>query len=448
MSDILITLKTIVDQALADLKKASGAVDEVGKTARDSGDGVDKFSTAMLGLNQALEVFNKVLQAAQKVHDETVGVYLEYAEQVRDMARATGEGSESASRLIQMADDVGVSYDKLKTSLQMAARQGIDVGVESMKAMSEEYLTLAPGTERMQFLLTNFGRSGAEMGRLLELGAAGLEKLNEGVEDGLILSDVLLKQARRHEILVDTYNDLIGQKKIAVGATMSEVESYFMLEGMINTQLAVMQAEQEATTGVGMTYQESAIFMSMYHDEAEKIVQTSIDQKIAHEENSGAVRGLEAAQENYAAALQDVATAQAQLENIQRSWLDSTANEMVSALNAMKVEGDGYMEALGVIDDVLETDKQGEEEHAERIRGIAGAYAETGSLDDFRMALQGLREDEYPQTTAALETFRAKAQELNEQLNKIQEIAEKPIVITIDFTGKNWWILEEMNVGG
>jgi len=431
MANIEIKINTIVDKAIADIKKAAGAVDNLGDSAKKSSQGAIDFSSAMTGLNQALEVAEKVMRAVKMVHDETVGVFIEYAAQVRDMSRATGESAEQSSRMIQMADDVGIAYDQLKTSLQMAARQGIDVSVESLKALSEEYLTLAPGTERMQFLLERFGRSGADMGRLMEMGAAGINKLNAGIEGGLILSDAILKQARANEILVGTYKDLIEARKIAAGATLSEAESTVMMEGLIQAQLELMQAEQEALDDSNMGHWEAATFKAAHRAEAEQLVQTMINEKQAAEESAGAVAGLAAAEEAAAGALDEVATAQKGLEAAQKGWLATTANEVASALGTLGVKGQAYKDALVVIDEVMGTQKVAEQAHKDAIKEITDQYKKTGDIEGFRTALAGLKDTELPQTTDALEAARKKAADLNTQLENLREQAAKPIVLNV-----------------
>jgi hypothetical protein len=389
----------------------------------------------MIGLNQALEVGEKIIHAVGMIHDETAGKFIQYAEQVRDMKRATGESAEESSRLIQVADDVGISYDKLKTSLQMAARQGIDTSVESLKALSEEYLTLAPGTERMQFLLEKFGRSGAEMGRLLEMGAEGIEKLNAGIESGLVLSDEILKQARYNEILTDTYQDLVAARKIAVGAQLSELETSIMMYGLIEEQLGIMQAEEEANRGLKMGYEEASVWRAINREEAEKLVQAMINEKVAAEENAGAIEGLAAAEEEAASALNDVAAAQKGLEQAQQSWLASTANEVVSALQGLGVEGQAYKNALLAVDEVMGTSEAAEQEHKEAIARISEEYAKTGDIEAFKTALAGLKDAELPETTEALETARSKAKELEDQIRKLREEAAKPIEFEVNIVG-------------
>ncbi len=59
--------------------------------------------------------------------------------------------------------------------MKLAAKDGIEPSIENLAKLSDEYLALAPGMERTQFLMDRFGRSGDEMGKLLEKGRDFLE---------------------------------------------------------------------------------------------------------------------------------------------------------------------------------------------------------------------------------------------------------------------------------
>jgi len=431
MANIEIKINTIVDKAIADIKKAAGAVDNLGDSAKKSSQGAIDFSSAMIGLNQALEVANKVMQAVKMVHDETVGVFISYAAQVRDMSRATGESAEQSSRMIQIADDVGVSYDKLKVSLQMAARQGIDTSVESLKVLSDEYLTLAPGTERMQFLLEKFGRSGADMGKLMEMGARGIDKLNNSIESGLILTPEILKQAKTHEILVDVLEDEIAAQKVLAGITIGGIEDSALLNRAVQERMQTMMEEEAVTQQRNLTDQERKTFILQNEEAVRRQILAEIDSKIATENTAGAVAGLAAAEQAAVGALDELSAAQKGLEAAQKGWLATTANEVASALGTLGVKGQAYKDALVVIDEVMGTQKVAEQAHKDAIKEITDQYKKTGDIEGFRTALAGLKDNELPQTTDALEAARKKAADLNTQLENLRIQAAKPIVLNV-----------------
>jgi hypothetical protein len=133
--------------------------------------------------------------------------YMDYAVQVRNTTRSLGVGAEEASRLIQVADDVTISYDSLAIAMKIAQKNGIDPSIEGLAKLSDQYLQLAPGVERTQFLLDAFGRSGQEMGKLMEKGGEGIRSMSAGIEESLILTQQALDAQREYEISVDALSD-------------------------------------------------------------------------------------------------------------------------------------------------------------------------------------------------------------------------------------------------
>jgi hypothetical protein len=70
------------------------------------------------------------------------------------------------------------------------------------------------------------------------------------------------------------------------------------------------------------------------------------------------------------------------------------------------------------------TQELAEQEHKDAIKALTDEYAKTGNIGAFKEALSGLKDAELPQTTAALETARSKAKELEDQLKRLKDIKE------------------------
>ena len=148
-------------------------------------------ATSFTAINQGLEVFQKIGQvisdvaiAVNKVLDQRQ----QYVSTVVDEARLLGLSTEETSKLIQASDDLFISQEKLNTALQAATRQGIDVSIVGLQNLSDKYLALNPGVERSQFLLQTFGRSGADMGKLMEKGAEGIRESMNAVSNWMIVT--------------------------------------------------------------------------------------------------------------------------------------------------------------------------------------------------------------------------------------------------------------------
>lgn len=148
-----------------------------------------------------------VVRVGQKVWEETGQKYVDNAVLVGNLARAMGTTTEEASRLKEVADDVGIGVDSLRTSMKLALKDGFEPNIDGLARMSDEYLKLAPGTERMQYLLDRFGKSGEEMGKILEKGGESIRAMSAAMDEGLLVTEAAYKQAREYQIAVDSLSD-------------------------------------------------------------------------------------------------------------------------------------------------------------------------------------------------------------------------------------------------
>lgn len=154
----------------------------------------------------------------------TAGETVKYAGQVRELSRNIGASAEESSKLIQAADDVGVSVGTLQNALQAAIRNGTKPTIDNIAALADEYNKLQPGVERTEFLMKRFGRSGAELGPLMELGAAGIKDAGAEAERlGLVLSGKDVAAARQFEVAMDGLGDAVNSVKYGVGNALIPV---------------------------------------------------------------------------------------------------------------------------------------------------------------------------------------------------------------------------------
>jgi hypothetical protein len=151
---------------------------------------------------------------------ETIDLGMTYARQVEDMARLSGASVEDASRIIQVADDMRLSYDEVSTALKMYAKtqaengRGAKMSIETLAQLSDQYLKLAPGIDRTNFLLNTFGKSGVEMGKLMEQGGDGIRSMADAVDDSLVLDQEAIDQQRELEVAFDDLNDAVFGVKL------------------------------------------------------------------------------------------------------------------------------------------------------------------------------------------------------------------------------------------
>jgi hypothetical protein len=202
-------------------------------------------------------MYSTVLDAVrvgQQVWENTGAEFIKYADSVRDVSRSLGSTTEEASRLIQVADDVFISYDKLTIAMKMAQKQGIDPSIEGLAKLADKYLSLAPGVERTQFLLKTFGKSGAEMGKLMEKGGEGIRKMSAGIEDNLILTKKATDEALKFKQAQDKLNDSIQGLKVATGSVIVPFMDAFVRMATVDIQAitSLSSAIDKAVHGGGL----------------------------------------------------------------------------------------------------------------------------------------------------------------------------------------------------
>jgi hypothetical protein len=148
---------------------------------------------------------------------DSVNQTVEYATEVDNLSRLLGISTEDTSRLIQASDDLFISQEKLQAGLQAATRQGIDVSIEGLKKLADEYKGMPEGVERSEWVLKNFGRSGAEMGKLMEIGAAGIDEATAAIADNMIITGKSYEEIMNYKRSVDELQDSWQGVKYTVG---------------------------------------------------------------------------------------------------------------------------------------------------------------------------------------------------------------------------------------
>lgn len=178
---------------------------------------------------------NQLAAGIENMASEIIDLGQTYAQQVEDMARLSGASIEDASRIIQISDDMRLSYDQVSTALKMYARQAAesgeasDMSIETLARLSDQYLSLAPGVERANFLLENFGRSGADMGKLMEQGGAGIREMAEAVDESLVMTQEGIDAAEEYRLAMDDWNDALDGVKLELAKTLLPVLKDFAL---------------------------------------------------------------------------------------------------------------------------------------------------------------------------------------------------------------------------
>ena len=210
---------------------------------------IGKIVSSIGKIGLATAGFSALVDFMKKSVDETE----KYVSSVTDMARVLGMSTEETSRLIQASDDLFISQDKLNTAMLAASRQGIDVSIEGLKELSTQYLQLEGGAARSQFVMKTFGRSGSEMGKLMEVGADGIDAATAAIADNLIVTAKSRVDIENYKRSIDNLNDSWQGIKYTVGNEVIPVLSaYLDLLNSNTTETRELTAAQEIFNLVGL----------------------------------------------------------------------------------------------------------------------------------------------------------------------------------------------------
>jgi hypothetical protein len=231
MANSVSILINAVDNASGVIKKVSG---EMG------GMGVSMLKTIATSAALATAV-SKIGEAIKDSIDTTV----KYNEQVYKLSIVSGQSMENTSRLVQVFDDLGISVDSLTPAIRAMTKNGLSPSIEAIAKLSDQYVALAPGQERAEFLMKNFGRAGLEMADVMSKGGAAIKQLSAAVSDNLLATDESRKKMKEYTQAIDEWEEAI------LGAKMVVAESVVPALTAVMNQVVDGARAQELWTEAG-----------------------------------------------------------------------------------------------------------------------------------------------------------------------------------------------------
>jgi hypothetical protein len=149
---------------------------------------INGLQGSMTELNSTIMVAQQVMRTLKDVYDDTIGAAVSYADAVNQVSLMSGASTEASSRLVNVFGLLGVSTNSLELAMRFMAKNGVEPSIDGVKRLSDVYLSLAPGVERDQFLIKEFGRSGTDLAFVMSQGSAKIDELNNSINRNLILT--------------------------------------------------------------------------------------------------------------------------------------------------------------------------------------------------------------------------------------------------------------------
>lgn len=195
------------------------AEENLGKVFKEGGLQTKELKAQLHGLAQ--DALKAVIDQSRIAVERTQAL----AMQQRDLALAMGRPAEEAGVLMQVTDDLGISYETLLSATKKMNMEGLQPSWANIKTLAAEYQRLPPGVERSQFALEKFGRAaGPEMQKLLEKSTGELDAMAESArESALVLSTESVAAAEAYRLSQDGLNDAIDEGYVALGTELIPV---------------------------------------------------------------------------------------------------------------------------------------------------------------------------------------------------------------------------------
>jgi len=191
---------TNVDIVIRSIDQTKGSLTKVSKETNTLAGSLKAVATNAAVVTAAIAI-------ATQSYDKLITQTQKYNQEVLDMMISTKETAEETSKLIQVVDDTGVSYETLKNAMKLAIKNGVEPNIEGIASLADEYNNLKDPVKQGQLLMDKFGKSGLEMGRVMVLGGDALRKMSSEMSGGLVLTQENIDASEEYRKNVDELSD-------------------------------------------------------------------------------------------------------------------------------------------------------------------------------------------------------------------------------------------------
>jgi len=192
-------------ETLEIILKARDEASKVLKGVKGESLGLKDATKLLGGAFAATAAVGAVLAKTLKDGEQLI---LKQAKGQRDLARTIGSTVEQAGMLIEAADDMMVSQETLTGAMETAIRKGYSPTISGLGTIADKYNAIQDPIAKAKFLMDSFGRSGADMAPLMQVGSAGLEQMGKSaLLNGQVISESQARMARASEMASDALGD-------------------------------------------------------------------------------------------------------------------------------------------------------------------------------------------------------------------------------------------------
>ena len=187
------------------------------KTINDSERGTRSAIGSFTELSSAINLAGQAMQIAKQAYNETIGVTLKYANEVRQLAAISGESTQETGRFIQVLDDFKLTTEDALAATRKLTQNGLAPNIDTLAQLSDQYLALNSVEEQNKFILDNLGKSGLKWVEVLGKGSTAIREQGAAVAESLLPTEQAIQNARTYELALDDWNDSVMALKVSIG---------------------------------------------------------------------------------------------------------------------------------------------------------------------------------------------------------------------------------------
>jgi hypothetical protein len=326
---------------------ASDGLGPLGDAAGALGVDLDGMSTKGLVAGAALTALGTAAVASVKQ-------FMELAGRVRDFANTAGVGTEDASRLIAVMDDLGVSTDSGASAIGRLARN-IDAGklgeyniaigrtkdgtvdmAATLANVADAIANTTDPTKRATMGNDLLGKSYAELLPLLNLGADGIREWTSEVSGAQVLTEENVAAAQQLSLALDGLAESGSDLGLALGQTLTPLLAQTAND--ISKLTGVVTGASDTESDFGKTLQTVALIVFPAYQRA------VINSRKNMQDLERQVKATADKQETAAEAAKAHAEAEKQLQREMRQATDA-AKAQVDALDKLRKADDDLIDA-------------------------------------------------------------------------------------------------------
>ncbi len=322
---IVIPINGDASDFIADSSRVNGSLNSIEGNAK-------KTSMSVTDLRSSFQLAADAARIAGEVWQNTAGVAVDLANDVRSLRDVTGQSAEESSRLIQVLDDYKITVEDADKATKKLASEGMEFNIQTLARLSDEFLKLNPGVERTTFLYDNFGKSGDKFAEIMLQGGDAILAANDAISKNLVLSDKQLKAARDYEKALDDTTDSITGLKVAIGNELLPIG---------NDLLSVIQKQIDA----GLEWQDLIGPLGLI-DNFNKLKEAQFESKIASMDMAEGMKETASAAKDNTVALDDTTVSVEDFTKANQDYLNSIGG-LTKELDNQKEKLDEIKEKYG-----------------------------------------------------------------------------------------------------